>query len=158
MGGAEWGQILSVFIACALKPGIVGLPLAAALKFSFLKTLIVSGSAGVCGSIVFGFLSEEIVILYEKFMCKFFPNRKKPKVFTKMNRFLVRVKKYFGITGIAICAPLFLSIPLGSFVAIRFFGDRHKTILYMSIASIGWTVILYFFYHGAFDGIMKLFR
>lgn len=158
MGGADWGEILSVFIACALKPGIVGLPLAAALHFSFIKTLVVGGVAGVTGSIVFTFLSEEIVVLYEKAMCKFFPNRKKPKVFTKTTRFLVKVKKYFGITGIAICAPLFLSIPLGSFVAVRFFGHPKKTAVYLSVASVAWTVILYFFYHGFFDGIVKLFR
>lgn len=157
MDSPDWGQILSVFIACALKPGVVGLPMATAMNFSFLWTLLVSGAAGICGSFVFGYLSEEIVGLWDKAMKKFFPNRKKPKTFTKTNRIIVKTKKYFGITGIAILSPLFLSIPLGSFVAIRLFKDRHKTVLYMCISSVAWTVILYFFYNGAFDGIVKLF-
>jgi len=158
MDRPEWGEIISVFIACALKPGVVGLPLATALNFSFWWTLLICGGAGVCGSFVFGYLSEEVVILWRKGLDKFFPNRKPPKKFTRTSRFLVRVKKYFGIIGIAIISPLFLSIPLGSFVAIRFFGDRHRTVLYMSITSVAWTVILYFFYNGAFDSITALFK
>jgi len=158
MESPEWGQIISVFIACALKPGIVGLPLATALNFPFLWTLLVSGGAGICGSFVFGYLSEEIVVLWERAACKLFPNRNPKKKFTKTNRIIVKTKKYFGITGIAIISPLFLSIPLGSFVAIRLFKDRHKTVLYMCISSVAWTVILYFFYNGAFDRIVELFK
>lgn len=156
MGESGWGQILSVFLACALKPGLVGLPLAAALKFSFLKTLLVSGTAGVCSSFVFAYLSEELLALWHRLLDKFFPNRKRARRFSRTARFLVRVKKYFGITGIAIVSPLFLSIPLGSFFSIRFFGHPSKTALSMSIASLAWTVILYFFYNGFFDGIVRL--
>lgn len=158
MDSPEWGQIISVFIASALKLGIVGVPMATAFKFSFLKTLLICGSGGICGSFVFGYLSQEVLILWNWFLNKFYPNRKKKKRFTKTNRLLVRIKKYFGIIGIAFISPLFLSIPLGSFVAIEFFRDRHKTVLYMSISAVLWTIILYFFYNGALDGIMKLFK
>src|ERR1035437_1793004 len=136
MSAAEWSKIIAAFIACAVKPGLVGLPTTVfAFHFSFLQTLLVSGSAGICGSFVFCFLSDEIIRLYEWFLNKCFPNRKKKK-FTKTNRLLISVKHYFGIKGIAFLAPLILSIPLGSFVAIRFFGHRNKTILYMSISSV----------------------
>ena len=145
MESPEWGPIISVFIASTLKLGLVGTPLAAAFKFSFLKTLLVCGSGGVAGSFAFGYLSEEILIFWAWLMKKLFPNRKKAKTFTKTNRVIVRTKKYFGIIGIAFISPLFLSIPLGSFVAVRFFKDRHKTVLYMCISSVLWTVILYFF-------------
>jgi len=158
MTSGEWGQIISVFIASTLKLGIVGVPMAAAFKFSFLKTLLVCGSGGICGSFVFGYLSAEVLVLWDWFMKKFYPNRKKKKRFTKTNRLLVRIKKYFGITGIALISPLFLSIPLGSFVAIEFFRERHKTVLYMSVSAVLWTIILYFFYNGAFDAIAGWFK
>ena len=158
MGGGEWGQIISVFIASALKLGIVGVPMAAAFKFSFLKTLLVCGSGGIFGSFVFGYLSAEVLVLWDWLMKKFYPNRKKKKRFTKTNRLLVRIKKYFGIKGIAFISPLFLSSPLGSFVAIEFFRERHKTVLYMSVSAVLWTVILYFFYNGAFDAIISIFK
>jgi membrane protein YqaA with SNARE-associated domain len=158
MESPEWGHIISVFIASTLKLGIVGLPMAAAFKFSFLKTLLVCGTGGVTGSFVFGYLSEEIIILWNRLMKKLYPNRKKAKVFTRTNRLVVRTKKYFGIMGIAFISPLFLSIPFGSFVAIQLFRDRHKTVLYISISSIMWTVILYFFYNGALGSISNLFK
>lgn len=158
MSSGEWGQIISVFLASTLKLGLVGVPMATAFKFSFLKTVVVCGSGGICGSIVFGYLSAEVLVLWAKLMSKINPKPKKKKRFTKTNRILVRVKKYFGITGIAFISPLFLSIPLGSFVAIEFFREKHKTVLYMSASAVLWTVILYFFYNGALDGIMKLFN
>src|ERR1700756_4039647 len=151
MEAGEWGKIISVFVASALKLGLVGVPMATAFKFSFLKTLLVCGSGGICGSFVFCYLSEEVLVFWNWLMNKFYPNRKKKKRFTRTNRILVRIKKYFGIIGIAFISPAFLSIPLGSFVAIEFFRERHKTVLYMSISAVLWTVILYFFYNGAFD-------
>lgn len=157
MNGADWGEILSAFIACAIKPGLVGLPASVfAFNFPFLETLLVSGLGGICGSIVFGFLSKEIIIGWEWVLKKFFPNRKK-KVFTRMNRFIIWAKKYFGIMGIAILSPLILSIPLGTFLAVRFFKDRHKTVLYMSISSVLWTIVLYFLYNGLYDKLKSVF-
>src|SRR5277367_1997411 len=109
MTAGEWSKIITAFIACAIKPGLVGLPATVfAFHFSFLQTLIVGGAAGICGSFVFGFLSDEIIRLYEWFLNKYFPKRGKKK-FTNKNRLLIKVKHYFGIKGIAVIAPLILS-------------------------------------------------
>ncbi|MGZ3864216.1 MAG: hypothetical protein ACXVPN_13855 [Bacteroidia bacterium] len=159
MTAGEWGEIVTAFIACAIKPGLVGLPTTVfAFHFTFLKTLLVSGTAGICGSVVFGILSKEVMVLYEWVMKKIFPGRKPPKRFTRMNRFVIKAKKYFGIPGIAVLAPLILSIPLGSFLAIRFFGHVKKTIVWMCITSIAWTIILYFIYNGFYESLSKLFK
>lgn len=159
MEDPEWGKMISAFIACAIKPGLVGLPASVfAYHFGFLKTLLIGASGGVAGSLVFGYLSEEVMILWNRIMKKIFPNKKKKRRMTKTNRMLVGIKKYFGIPGIAIISPLFLSIPLGSFLAIRFFGDRHRTVLWMSVCSVCWTVILYLVYHGFYTTLMNLFN
>lgn len=158
MGHPAWGKIISAFIACAIKPGLVGLPATVfAFHFGFLQTLLISGTAGICGSIVFTFLSLEVVKLWDWLMKKMFPRRKK-KVFTASKRFLIKTKKYFGIPGIAALTPFLLSLPLGCFLAIRFFNDRRKTIIYMSISSIAWTVILYFVYHGFYEKLVTYFK
>jgi len=49
------------------------------------------------------------------------------KVFTKMNKLIVWIKMRIGIYGVTILAPLFLSIPGGSIVCAKFFGDQKKT-------------------------------
>jgi hypothetical protein len=158
MEAGEWSKIIPVFIASAIKPGLVGLPASVFAKFTFSETLLVCGTGGICGSVAFSYLSEEIIILYEKYIYKrLFPNKKR-KVFSRQTRFLVRVKHYFGITGIAAISPLILSIPLGSFVAVRFFGHPKKTAIYMGASSVIWTVILYFVYNGFYDKVMGWFK
>lgn len=49
------------------------------------------------------------------------------KLFTRTNKFIVKMKMRFGIYGISMYAPLFLSIPLGSIVAAKFYGKEKKT-------------------------------
>ncbi|MCE3296782.1 MAG: hypothetical protein K0R65_2496 [Crocinitomicaceae bacterium] len=49
------------------------------------------------------------------------------KVFTKMNKFIVRIKRRFGIYGISLFAPLFLSVPIGSIITAKFYGKEKRT-------------------------------
>lgn len=62
-----------------------------------------------------------------------------PRKFTRLNKFMVRLKMGIGIYGITLLAPLFLSIPLGSIVCAKFYGHHKKTfplmVLFMSIYS-----------------------
>ncbi len=48
------------------------------------------------------------------------------KRFTRMNKFVVRMKRSVGIIGISFWAPFFLSIPLGSIIAAKFYGENNK--------------------------------
>ena len=146
MHSYEWSKIITAFLACAYRPALIGLPAEMfAFHFSFLKIFLINSLAGISSSVLFGFLSEEIIVLYEYVLRKVFRKRKKKKNY-KWLRFLIKAKKYFGIGGIAIVSPILLSIPFGTFIAIRFFGNRNKTMLLMSISSVVWTVILYFTY------------
>ena len=49
------------------------------------------------------------------------------KKFTVVNKSIVRLKKKIGIYGVAIYAPFFLSIPLGSIITAKFYGKEKKT-------------------------------
>lgn len=70
-----------------------------------------------------------------------------PKKFTRMNKFMVRLKMSFGIYGITFLAPLFLSIPLGSIVCAKFYGHHKKTyplmVLFMTAYSFVMCGIIY---------------
>ena len=146
MESHEWSKIITSFLACAYRPALIGLPAEMfAFHYSFSKIFLINSLAGITSSVVFGFLSEEIIVLYEFILRKLFPNRKKKRNHKRL-RFLIKAKKYFGIGGIAIVSPILLSIPFGTFIAIRFFGNRNKTMLLMSVSSIVWTVVLYFIY------------
>lgn len=56
------------------------------------------------------------------------PTKKK---FTKMNKFIVNIKRKFGIVGVSMYAPLFLSVPIGSIITAKFYGDDKRTFLFI---------------------------
>ena len=55
------------------------------------------------------------------------------KVFTRMNVFIVWIKRTIGIYGVTILAPLLLSIPIGSIICAKFYGNRKRTFPLMLI-------------------------
>ncbi len=143
----DFWKIFTVFISCGLFFGKVGMPSAVVLfKFNFLKVFLVSVSGGISGSIFFTYLSAGIIKWWKKIKEKYFKEHKHPKVFTKRNRFIIKVKKRFGLYGIAFLAPILLSQPLGAFLAERFYKDKKKIIFAMSVAVVFWSVALYFLF------------
>ncbi len=51
----------------------------------------------------------------------------KKKIFTKMNKSLIRIKHKLGIFGVSFLAPLFLSIPVGTIIVAKFYGKNKFT-------------------------------
>lgn len=158
MTDLDWGKIIAVFISCAIKPGIGGIPAAVLAGFSFWEALIICSSGGIFGIVFFSYLIGAIIKWTGILLDKYFPNRgKKKKVFSRKTRFIIRAKRSFGILGISIITPLVLSIPLGIFLALRFFGDRRKIIIWMSAAMIFWTAALYLLYSVFQSSLINLF-
>jgi uncharacterized membrane protein len=71
-----------------------------------------------------------------------------PRRFTRINKLVVFVKRKIGIYGIALYAPFFLSVPLGTIITVKFFGRNKKTfpIIVAGLAknSLITTSIVYF--------------
>lgn len=111
-------------------------------KYNFLKVFITSVSGGVFGTITSTYISAAVLKWWDNYK-EGKPSFKKRKVFTKTNRRIIRLKQRFGLTGIAILSPILLSIPLGAFLGERFYKDKGKVIIYLSISVILWSVTLY---------------
>src|SRR5690242_14014538 len=52
---------------------------------------------------------------------------KQRKVFTRRNRWIIRIKHGSGLKGLAVLTPLVLTIPVGSIIAARFFRHDRRT-------------------------------
>ncbi len=103
-------------------------------NLSFFETYFSCVSGALFSANIFYFMSE-------MFLKRAAEKRKKIRIdalekgielprknkFTKTNKFIVRMKMRFGIYGISMFAPLFLSIPLGTIVAAKFYGKERKT-------------------------------
>lgn len=125
-------------------------------KFNAIKVLLVTCSGGIAGSIFFTYLSAAILKAWHNYRAKRHLIHRK-RIFTSFNRRIIRIKNRFGLAGIAFVTPIFLSTPVGAFVAERFFRDKKKIILYLSAATIFWSFTLYFvvlFFYDSVKGWM----
>ena len=119
----------------------LAVPLAVQYNFSFWQTFILTCFGGVLGVIIFTYFRKIILKLYYKL----FPqtrkkNQKKKSSFRK--KIAVKTAKKYGLFGIAILTPIFLSIPLGTFIALHLFPDKKKTLPMLFASVLGWSFIL----------------
>lgn len=144
-------EILMVFLSCVFFFAKLGVPSAIILfKFNFLKVFIVTVSSGIFSNIIFTFFSAAIIKWWNKYKGKKHLAAKK-KVFTKANRRIMKIKNKFGLAGLAFITPIFPGIPVGAFLAERFFKKKFKVIMYLNVAVVFWSLamyaIFYFFKH-----------
>ena len=140
-------QFISAALACTISLSKIGIPTVIAIyKSNYLLALVSSCTGAVFGSVLFTYLFAGILKWWDKVKEGMFSSKHPKKIFTKFNRRVIRIKHRFGLTGIAILTPIFLSIPIGAFLAERFYKDKKKVIIYLSISAISWCFILYFIY------------
>jgi len=151
---AEFLKILSVFVTCSFAFKI-GYPTAVMVfKFDFFKSFLVACGGGIMGNIVFTYLSAAIISAIHNFRAKRNLIHRK-RIFTRFNRTVIYVKQRFGLAGIAFITPVFLSTPIGAFLAERFFKKKRKIIIYFSISTIFWACTMYLillFFHDSLKG------
>lgn len=135
----EWWQILSVFLLSSVKFVFGGVPMALGFKFSFIEAVIVSTAGGFSGVFVFVILSEKILDLYYKYKSKKSTDLVK-KNFTRRNKTIVSVKRKFGLLGFSLMVPFFIPIPLGCFLAVRYFKDKQRIIMYLFGSILFWSI------------------
>jgi hypothetical protein len=139
----EFLKIFSVFIACIFVFVKLGVPTAVVLfKYNFIKVMAVTWSGGITGSVIFTYLSASIIKGIHNWRVKRHKIHTK-KVFKKSNRRIIRIKQKFGLAGIAFITPL-ISMPIGAFVAEKFYRDKKKVIIYLSVSVIFWSLTIYF--------------
>jgi hypothetical protein len=137
---ADLWQIILIFLTSAVKFGLGGVPAAVIAELPFFEAMTVTISGGIAGTFFFTYLSEGVLRLINRMR-----GSKKPrKKFTRMNRLIVRVKRGFGLIGLAVITPAILSIPLGCFLAVRYYPNKQQIILYMSVSVVVWAAALYY--------------
>ena len=143
MAGIVSGKMVGIFLTSILFPK-AGYILATTADLNLVETMATVGGAGVVGSFLFTYIFDGAILLYDKMKAKYFPKREsKKKIFSWKSRFIIKSKKNFGMFGIAVIAP-WISIPLASFLGVRFFGNRRKVFIWLSISCLIWSVIVFY--------------
>lgn len=106
--------------------------------YPYYQTVLLLMVGGIIGVFVFYYFSGWINLLINRLI-----KRNKPrKVFTKQNRTIVAIKSKYGIYGIAFLMPIFFSIPIGSFLASRFYMNKKSTVPILLLAVAFWSLVL----------------
>jgi hypothetical protein len=136
-------QILLIVILSATK--FLTAPITSLnIGFGYLETLLITTLGGLFGVLFFYYVSAAIMLLLSKISDRFSSGKpkKKKKSFTWKNKMIVRVKRDYGLIGLAALTPTILSIPVGTFLAARYFTDRRKVLTYLCASVVVWSVIV----------------
>jgi hypothetical protein len=158
-------KYLHIILLASVKY-MLTLPYAMLIGLNYKQALFAVLIGGIGGVFFFYYLSKRIIVwgnVLWPFLCKMSPpvlqakyqhlceqrSKKITKKFTRKNRFLARFKKSYGLWGIVITTPLFLTIPLGTFLANKYYSRNRFIVLYMILSIVGWT--------GIISGLLHLF-
>jgi intein/homing endonuclease len=118
-----------------------------AMGMSFTETILYTNIGGVLGTFISIYFSDFLIKMWNKYWpekLKF--RRKTRKKFTKRNRRLVKIKLKYGLFGIVILSPVILSIPLGSFLTVKYYGIKKKNIIWLLTGQFVWSFVYTLFY------------
>jgi hypothetical protein len=118
------------------------------MKMSVAETLIYTNIGGALGTFIFVFLSDAILKIWNKYRPEYFKHGGKKKIFTKRIRRLVTIKVKYGFAGIVFLSPVILSIPLGSFLTVKYYGPGIANVMWLIAGQVFWSFVYTFFYTG----------
>jgi ABC-type antimicrobial peptide transport system permease subunit len=138
---------LTIIFLCTWKFAAT-FPLAVyVMKMSFTETLLYTNIGGIIGAVVFVFFSDLLLKAYARYWPERLKFKKKTRaVFTRRNRRLVKMRVKYGLFGIVILSPLLLSIPLGSFLTVKYYGTHKANIIWLVAGQVFWSVVYTLFY------------
>lgn len=113
------------------------------MKMSVAETLLYTNIGGILGAFIFLNFSRFLIRTWERYS----PGRKRKKmIFSPSSRKFVRIKMKYGLPGIVILSPVILSIPVGAFLAAKYYGTNVKVLTWLVGGQFFWSVIYTLFY------------
>lgn len=146
-----WFKILEVGLISGVK--FLFAPFEAERQgFNFFQSFTITTLGGVTGILVFYFAGSLIASWWNRIkaiITSIFVRRpvavleRKPKRhFTRTNKMIVKIKRRFGLAGIAFVTPCIISIPVGTLVAVAFYRKRKPILLYLLVSLLLWSIVL----------------
>ncbi|HRF80552.1 MAG TPA: hypothetical protein PL070_10750 [Flavobacteriales bacterium] len=117
------------------------------LGHGFVKTLVYTAIGGSAGMLTFYFSGKGLLEFFRKRYLRRVQERvakglpPKP-IFTRTNRLIVKVKRRYGIIGLASFAPPTLSIPITAVLAAKYFRHDRRTLPSLLVSVLIWSVVL----------------
>lgn len=149
-------KFLHVYLLASVKYFLT-FPYAMVIGMDYTQTIIAVTIGGISGFIFFYYFSGIIIRYYNKHKDVIFSAIKKyllldlitwfgrrpgkGMVFSRRARYLVKLRKSYGLWGIVIATPVLLSIPLGAFLLKKYYSRQKNVFAYMMISILAWALV-----------------
>ncbi len=145
----EWSDIaagIPLFLASAVK-FLLGIPAAKlALNLNFWQTLLFGIASSTFGIIMCTFFAENINKIITKLKTYFTKPKNSTETLTEpLKSNINKIIDKFGLTGLAFITPTIISIPIGTFMAVKYYKSKTKIISYMLPMGWLWSLIMALF-------------
>jgi hypothetical protein len=137
----HWLELLLFILLAAVKFAVVVPVYIIKNNLTFFEGLAFSVFSGTLGIIFFIGVSDVLLRFIQWISERFQIRKKKKNTFSKRNRMLVRVMKSYGLIGISFLSPIILSIPVGTFIALRYYKDKKQVFIYLWLGVLFWSLI-----------------
>lgn len=152
-------KLLHIVLLASVKY-ILTLPYAMIIGVDYKYAIFAVLFGGIGGFLFFFYFSKHLLRGFRflwPHLCKLVPSSLKYKyacycnkrhskgqhrVFSKHSRFLVHVKSTYGFWGIILATPVVLTIPIGAFLANRYYAHKKHIVWYMILSIIAWAGVL----------------
>lgn len=146
-----WLEVLEVGLIASVKFLLAPFE-AERYHFSFWESFTVTTTGGIIGVFAFYYAGTKIAAWWRHFMAliKSVFSRKSvevlekkiPNRFTRGRRFIIKVKRNFGLVGVAFVTPCIISIPIGTMIGGNFYKKRKGVLFYFIGSVILWSFVL----------------
>lgn len=139
-------EIITVMAAGVLKFFFSGL-VSYRLGNNFLETALLTAAGGCLGTVFFYRMGTGVLEWFRKRHVRRLARARaqgvQPKrIFTRTNRLIVRIKRGYGVKGLAALAPPILSIPITSVLAAKYFRHDRRTLPLLLSSVVIWSFVL----------------
>ncbi|MFB6258057.1 MAG: hypothetical protein ABEH38_05125 [Flavobacteriales bacterium] len=112
--------------------------------FTFWETILMTMIGGVVGTTFFYLISGQLMKrAWDRRMRRAAEGRApRKRTFRRRNKTIVRVKRKFGLIGLALVTPAIISIPIGAVLAAKYFRKRMETLPFMLFSVVLWSFLL----------------
>jgi hypothetical protein len=137
----HWLELLLFILLAAVKFAVVVPVYIIKNNLTFFEGLAFSVFSGTLGIIFFIGVSDVLIRFIQWISDRFHIGKKKKNTFSKRNRMLVKVMKSYGLIGISFLSPIILSLPVGTFIALRYYKDKKQVFIYLWLGVLFWSII-----------------
>ena len=107
--------------------------MATTTNYGWWEILFITISGGWLGIIIFFYFGKLIIAFFSK------KRKGPPRKFTKLNRFVVRVKSKYGLTGLVAIIGI-ISVPLCTLIAAAYYKENKRLVPVLMTSVVIWAI------------------